>query len=131
MSDKIDNVGGGGDCKDKIDIRSLFKNSNGATEYLDLKTRLAFTQLRKAFSKALIFQQFDLKYHIWIETNTSSYAIGEVSSQLTLDNLGQWHLIVFYSQKIISAKTRYQIHNNELLAIVKSFKTWKHYLEDC
>ena len=59
------------------------------------------------------------------------YAIGGVLSQLTLDNLGQWHLVAFYSQKTITAETRYETHDNELLAIVEAFKTWRHYLKDC
>ena len=50
---------------------------------------------------------------------------------MTLDNLGRWHPIVFYSQKMISVETRYETHNNELLAIVEAFKTWWHYLKGC
>ncbi len=32
---------------------------------------------------------------------------------------------------MIPAETRYETHDSELLAIVKAFKTWKHYLEGC
>ena len=32
---------------------------------------------------------------------------------------------------MISAKTQYETHDGELLAIVKAFKTWYHYLEGC
>ena len=32
---------------------------------------------------------------------------------------------------MISAETRYETHNGELLAIVEAFKTWRHYLEGC
>lgn len=32
---------------------------------------------------------------------------------------------------MISTKTWYKTHNSKLLAIVKTFKTWRHYLEDC
>ena len=32
---------------------------------------------------------------------------------------------------MIPAKTRYKTHNGELLAIIKAFKTWRHYLEGC
>ena len=48
-------IGGGDDYKDKIDKRLLFKNLNGAIGYLSLETRLALTQLRKAFTKTPIF----------------------------------------------------------------------------
>ena len=100
-------------------------------DYLTPETRLAFTQLRKAFTKASILRHFDPECHICIETNASGCAIGGVLSQLILDNLDQWHLIAFYSQKMIPAKTWYKTHDGELLAIVEAFKTWRHYLEDC
>ena len=32
---------------------------------------------------------------------------------------------------MISAETRYKTHDGEFLAIVKVFKTWRHYLEGC
>ena len=32
---------------------------------------------------------------------------------------------------MILAKTWYETYNNELLAIVKTFKIWRHYLDDC
>ena len=32
---------------------------------------------------------------------------------------------------MIPAKTRYETHDGELLAIVEAFKTWWHYLESC
>ena len=80
---------GGGDCENKTVKKLLFKNSNGAKDYLTLKTRLAFTKLKKAFTKTLILQHFDLECYIRIETDILSYAISEVLNQLTLNNLGQ------------------------------------------
>ena len=32
---------------------------------------------------------------------------------------------------MIPAKTWYETHDGEFLAIVKAFKTWRHYLEGC
>ncbi len=32
---------------------------------------------------------------------------------------------------IIPSKTWYKTHNGKFLAIVETFKTWKHYLEGC
>ena len=32
---------------------------------------------------------------------------------------------------MIPDKTRYKTHDSEFLAIVKAFKTWRHYLEGC
>ena len=130
---EVDSIGGGGDYKNEMVKRSLltFKNLNGATGYLTPNAKRVFTQLRQAFTKAPILQNFDPEYHIQIETDVSGYAISEVLSQLTLDNLGQWHPLAFYSWKMISAKTRYETHNRKLSAIVETFKIWRHYLEGC
>ena len=121
-SDEVSTICGGGNCEDKTVKRLLSKNSNGAIDYLTPKTRLALTKLRKAFTKALILWHLDSEYYIWIKTNMLGYAIGGVLSQLTLDYLGQWHLVAFYSQKMIPAETWYKTHDGKLLAIIKAFK---------
>ena len=78
------------DCEDEMVKRSPYsKNSKRAIGYLTPKARLAFTQLRKAFTEAPILRHFDLKFYIWIGTNASRYTIGSVVSQITLNNLGQ------------------------------------------
>ena len=68
----------------------------------------------------MILQHFDLKYIIWIEIDILGYAIGSELSQLT--NLGWWYLVIYYSKKMILAKTCYKTYNSQLLAIVKTFK---------
>ena len=40
-----------------------------------------------------------------------------------------WHSVVYYLQKMLLLEQYYEIHNAELLAIVESFKIWRHYLE--
>ena len=50
---------------------------------------------------------------------------------VTKADLTQWHLVAFFSRKMIPAETRYKTHNNKLLAIVEAFKTLRHYLEIC
>ncbi len=70
-----------------------------------------------------------MERYIRIETDVFDYAIGEIFSQLILNDLDQWHPVIFFSQKMISAKTWYEIHNGKLLFIINVFKTWKHYLK--
>ena len=146
-----DEVVGGG--SNEI-IINLFKNKKfkkstnmpnigamGEPNFLTPDAKKTFNHLRLAFIKTLIFWHFDLKSHIRIETDTSSYAIGGVLSQLNFNSdappnnsnlnksdFSQWHPVAYLSRKIISAKTQYKTHNAELLAIVKTFKTWRHYL---
>ena len=117
------------------------KTKEAGPGFFNPKARLAFTQLRQAFVKALILHHFDPESHIWIETDALGYAIGGILSQLssgtrpdgvlTKDDLSQWYLVAFFSRKMIFTETRYKTYNGELLAIVKAFKTWQHYLEGC
>ena len=113
----------GVDYVDQTIERSLLtsKNLNKAGR-LTSNARIAFIQLRKAFTKAPILQYFDLKCHIRIETDVSGYVISGVLSQLT--NSGWWHPVAYYLQKMIPAKTWYKTHNGELLAVVEEFKKW-------
>ena len=111
------------------------------TGFLTPKARLAFIQLRQAFVEAPILYHFNPESHIRIETNASGYTISGVLSQLssgtkpdgvvTKDDLGQWYLVAFFSRKMIPTETWYKTHDGKLLAIVKAFKTWRHYLEGC
>ena len=93
------------------------------SDFFIFGARLAFTELKQVFVKAPILYHFDPECHIRIETDASGYAIGKIFSQLTLDNLGQWHLVTFFSQKMIPAKTKHETHDGEFLAIVEAFKT--------
>ena len=109
-------------------------------KFLISEVRETFNYLRQAFTKALILWHFDLKCHIQIKIDELGYTIRKVlsqlaSNQLTLNNSIFFklnidcHLVIYFSKKIISTKTRYKIYNNELLAIVETIKTWRHYLE--
>ena len=105
--------------------------------FLTPNTKKAFNPLRQAFIKASILQHFDPEYYIQIETNVSGYTISGVlseliSDQVTLDSklnltkksyFGQWHQVAYFSRKMILVETWYEMHDAELLAIVKAFKT--------
>ena len=94
--------------------RKLLKSGNSPNfgtmksgpSFLTPKARSALNRLRLAFTKAPILWHFDPEYHIQIEIDASSYAIGGVLTQLasgtsfdgvvTKIDLGQWHLVVFF-----------------------------------
>ena len=100
------------------------------SSFLTSETKLAFLRLRQAFTEAPILHHFDPERYIRIKTDASGYAIGGILSKLTGEN-GHWHSVAFFSRKMIPAETRYKTHDQELLAIVEAFKTWRHYLEGC
>ena len=77
--DKV-SIGDGNYYEDKMVGRSPSKKLNRAIDYLTPDARQTFSQLRQAFTKALIFQHLDLGSYIRVETEVSSYAISEVLS---------------------------------------------------
>ena len=116
-----------------------FRAIGPGPSFLTPEAKSAFNYLRIAFTKAPILWHFDLECHIWIQTDVSGYAIGGVLSQLasktssdgvvTKADLGRWNPVTFFSKKMIPAETWYKTYDGELLAIIKAFKTWRHYLE--
>ena len=118
-----------------------FDAKKASPSFLISEARSAFNCLWLTFTKAPILWHFNPKCHIWIETNVLGYAIDDVLSQLasgtspngviTKTDLGSWHPIAFFSKKMISAKTWYETHDGKLLAIIKVFKMWRHYLKGC
>ena len=99
------------------------KNLGQSSMFFTTNARKAFTKLRQAFVEALIRNHFDPERHIQIETDVLGYAIGGILSQLTSDDLSHWHLVVFFSKKMILVEIWYETHDKELLAIVEAFKT--------
>ena len=147
-------VGGGESRADKT-VVNLSKNEKsrksthmlniramGKLKFLTFNAKKAFNHLQLAFTKALIFRHVDLKSHIQIETDLSGYAIGGMLSQLNFgfdippnnsnkSDFNQWHPVAYFSRKMIPIEIQYKTHNTNLLAIVETFKTWRHYLESC
>ncbi len=130
--------------------KSDLPKANSGTDFLTPEAKKAFIYLQKTFTKAPILRHFDPECHIRIETNALEYAIGGFQSQMTSNQhfsghvthenpnsdfpkseIGQWHPIAFFSRMIIHIETRYKTHDQELLVIIKAFKTWRHYLEGC
>jgi hypothetical protein len=77
---------------------------------------IVFKELKRRFSEAPILAIFNLKKYIVLETDASDYAIRIYISQLGSD--GKFYFIAFYSRKMISAETNYDIYDKELLVIV-------------
>ena len=72
-------------------------------------------------------QYFDVSKPIRVKIDASGKAIGGVLCQQDTDN--NWHPVAYYLHKTAPAERNYETHDAELLAIVKGFKTWRHYLK--
>ena len=98
---------------------------------LSTKTKLVFEKLKQIFLIVSIFHHFNQKHSIKIETDVSEFAISEILTQCEEnEELKQhWLFMTFWSKKIKSVKLKYKTLNHELLAIIKTFKHWQHYLK--
>jgi len=60
------------------------------------------------------------KQKLWLETNTSGYAIGGVISQQQEDDF--WRPIAYLSKEMNETERNYEIYDQELLAIIEGLK---------
>jgi hypothetical protein len=61
-----------------------------------------------------------------IETDASDLAMSGILNQLEDD--GKWHPCAFMSKSFSPAQINYDVHDKEMLAIVKAFQEWEHML---
>jgi len=91
------------------------------------KEKEAFEQLKSAFTVAPLLRHFEPELPIRLETDASGFAMAGILSQP--DSGGIWHPVAFWSRKFIDAELNYGTPDQEMMAIVESFKNWRHYLE--
>ena len=94
----------------------------------ELKQQWVFEQLKKVCSNLSVLILFWANEVTKIETDASDLAIRVCIYQKRND---KWHLIAYYFRKMSDAEQRYDIHNKELLVIVKALKHWRIYTESC
>jgi hypothetical protein len=63
-----------------------------------------------------------------IEADSSDYATSRVLSQQSLDDL-KWHPIAFYSKSLNAIECNYDIHDKEMLVVMRALEEWWHFLE--
>ena len=94
---------------------------------LSLTQRIAFRRLVAAFQSASLLRHFDPERQVRIETDASIQGMAGILSQP--DDQGLYHPVAFWSRKFTGAEFHYATLDQELFAIVYSFKPWRHYLE--
>ena len=88
----------------------------------------AFLRLKRLFSSAPVLCHPDPAIQFVVEVDASNSGVGAVLSQhLALDN--KLHPCSFFSRRLSSAETNYDVGNRELLAVVLALQEWRHWLE--
>jgi hypothetical protein len=65
---------------------------------------------------------------VQLEANSSGITTGTVLSQQSVND-NAWHPVTFLSITLNPVERNYEIHNTEMLAIVRGLEEWRHYLE--
>jgi len=63
-----------------------------------------------------------------IEADSSDFASGAVLSQ-QLPGKEKWYPVAFYSKSLSPVERNYEIHDKEMLAIIRTLEEWRHFLE--
>ena len=63
-----------------------------------------------------------------IEADSSDFAMGAVLSQQSSED-GKWHPVAFLSKSLSAVEQNYDIHDKEMLAIVRALEEWRHFLK--
>jgi len=86
-----------------------------------------FGKLKEKFTKEPVLAALDLDKKMRMEVDASDYAMGGVLS-MECEN-GRWRLVVFLSKLLNEIERNYEIHDKEMLAVIRGLENWKHLLE--
>ena len=87
----------------------------------------AFEELKKRFTEKPVLAAPDLDKKMRMEVDISDYTIGGVLSMECEDGL--WRPVAFLSKSLNETERNYEIHDKEMLAIVRGLEAWRHLLE--
>jgi hypothetical protein len=87
----------------------------------------AFQEIKKRFAEDPIIYMFNPELPAHMESDASNHTIAAVLLQF--DENGTKRPVAYFSRKMTPAELNYDIHDKELLAIVKAFKEWRPYLQ--
>jgi len=87
----------------------------------------AFNKLKGIFTMRSVLASPDLDKEFRVEADASNYAIGGVLSMKCSDEL--WRPVALISKSLSNTERNYEIHNKEMLAVVRCLEMWRHFLE--
>ena len=109
--------------------RSLFNlTKNDLDFHWSSDEQSAFNTLRMKSTSAPILALPDNLKPFRIEADSSDFAAGAVLSQQGLDD-DKLHPVAFLSKSLSPVERNYEIHDKEMLAIVRALEEWRHFVE--
>ena len=91
------------------------------------KEERAFKELKERFTKEPVLAASDIDKRIRMEVDALDYVTGGVLSMECEDGL--WRPVAFLSKSLNETERNYEIHDKEMLAIIRGLEAWRHLLE--
>jgi len=87
----------------------------------------AFGKLKAVFTTEPVLAIPDIDRKMRVEADALDYATGGVLSAKCED--GKWRPVAFISKLLNTTERNYEIHDKEMLAVIRCLEAWRHYLE--
>jgi len=87
----------------------------------------AFERLKQIFTSRPTLATPDLDKEFRVEADASNFATGGVLSVKGEDEL--WRPVAFISKALNETERNYEIHDKEMLAVIRCLEAWRHFLE--
>jgi hypothetical protein len=109
--------------------RPLFDlTKNDAKWHWGTDEQSAFDRLKQNVTTAPILISPDSTQPFCIKADSSDFATGAVLSQVSPKDR-KWHLVAFFSKSLSPVERNYEIHDKEMLTIIRSLQEWRHFVE--
>jgi len=87
----------------------------------------AFRKLKEIFTMEPMLATLDLDKEMRVEVDVSDYATGGVLSMKYKDE--KWRPVAYVSKSLNNTEKNYEIHDKEMLAVIRCLEAWRHFLE--
>ena len=87
----------------------------------------AFKQLKEVFMTRPVLATPELDKEFRVEADASNFATGGVLSVKCEDDL--WRPVSFISKALNETERNYEIHDKEMLGVIRCLEAWRHFLE--
>jgi len=91
------------------------------------RQKKVFKELKEWFTKEPVLAAPDIDKKMKMEVDASDYAMGGVLLMECEDVL--WRPVAFLSKSLNETERNYEIHDKEMLVIVRELEVWRHLLE--
>ena len=95
---------------------------------LDRKIREGIWEVEGKIHKRTSISSTRLRQKIRIEVDVLDYAMRGILLMEYED--GKWKLVAYLSKSLNETEINYEIHDKEMLAVIRELENWRHLLKD-